>query len=203
MGYSTDFSGKFNLNKELTIGLHLFLVNLNKTRRVATNADNKVYGYEGEYDVHQVGKRFDNNRQPSTQPNLYCQWVPTKDGLSIEWDGNEKFYGYIEWLSYIIHKILIPNYYVLNGKVTWQGEEVGDVGEIEVIDNEIHVHQFKKPSYIHPINMNMRLDYPLIDKGSQPKVKAKSKTKKELEAIIVEQAKQIEQLKMLLNERNN
>ena len=47
--------------------------------------------------------------------------------------------------------------------------------------------------------MSMRLDYVYIDKDSQPK---KKKTKKDLEAIIADQAYQITKLKQLLNERN-
>jgi hypothetical protein len=46
-------------------------------------------------------------------------------------------------LVYIINKILKPNGYVLNGVVQWQGEEVGDVGEIFVEDNKVFTQEWK------------------------------------------------------------
>jgi hypothetical protein len=63
--------------------------------------------------------------------------------MGIEWDGGEKFYNYTEWLVYIINKLLEPNGYVLNGVVQWQGEEVGDVGEIFVEDNKVFTQEWK------------------------------------------------------------
>jgi hypothetical protein len=45
-------------------------------------------------------------------------------------------------LYYIIHKILIPNGYTLNGEVMWQGEETGDVGKIFVEDNVIFTEPY-------------------------------------------------------------
>jgi hypothetical protein len=63
--------------------------------------------------------------------------------MGIEWDGGEKFYNYTEWLVYLINKILKPNGYVLNGVVQWQGEEVGDVGEIFVEDNKVFTQEWK------------------------------------------------------------
>jgi queuine/archaeosine tRNA-ribosyltransferase len=43
---------------------------------------------------------------------------------------------------YLIHKILAPNGYVLNGQVTWQGEETGDVGEIYVENNKVFTEPY-------------------------------------------------------------
>jgi len=63
--------------------------------------------------------------------------------MGIEWDEGEKFYHYSDWLVYLIHKILAPNGYVLNGVVTWQGEETGDVGEIIVENNRVFEQPWK------------------------------------------------------------
>ncbi len=63
--------------------------------------------------------------------------------MAIVWDGGEKFYYYSDWLVYLIHKVLAPNGYVLNGVVTWQGEETGDVGEIIVENNRVFEHPWK------------------------------------------------------------
>ena len=103
------------------------------------------FGVEGEFYVD--GKGFagqdsdetilDYNRPPRTQPGLWCQWVPSEDGQFIQWDGSEKFYNYVEWLKYLIDKILAPRGYKLNGVVGWQGEDRGDIGKIEVVDNVV------------------------------------------------------------------
>ncbi|KKL86082.1 hypothetical protein LCGC14_1948340, partial [marine sediment metagenome] len=67
------------------------------------------------------------------------QWILTGDRQHIEWDGGEKFYGYVEWIEYIIEKILKPRSYVLNGKVEWSGEDEDDFGTILVINNKVEV----------------------------------------------------------------
>ena len=146
MGYTTDFSGRFELDKPLAPKMKKFLTLLNETRRMKRNVD-EAFGIEGEFFVFgtgSYGQDHDNsivdfNQQPSTQPSLWCQWVPNEDGTAIEWDGGEKFYAYSEWLFYLINKILAPNGYTLNGTVIWQGEETGDVGKIHVVDNVVTV----------------------------------------------------------------
>jgi hypothetical protein len=80
---------------------------------------------------------IDYNGPPEGQPGLWCQWVPTKDGKGIEWNGAEKFYEYVEWLEYIIEHFLISWGYTLNGEVEWCGENRDDIGKIIVTDNEV------------------------------------------------------------------
>lgn len=153
MGYTTDFSGNFSLkNKPLSPKMIEFLKHFNETRRMARKQP-KEFGIQGEFYVgsHDDGRMgqsdkgnvIDHNSPPSTQPGLWCQWTPSEDGTRIEWDGGEKFYYYTEWLLYLIHKILAPNGYILNGQVTWQGEETGDVGEIYVEDNKVFTEPYK------------------------------------------------------------
>jgi hypothetical protein len=147
MGYTTDFIGKFSFNKELDHYTHDLLVGLATTRRMARYFENEEYGADGEFyceDRENFGQNnhhsiMNRNRPPSTQPSLWLQWIPTEDGLHLEWDGNEKFYSYVEWLQYLIDRILEPRGYKLNGKVTWQGEESNDMGQIDVVDNKITV----------------------------------------------------------------
>lgn len=88
---------------------------------------------------HKDKSILDNNRPSKTQPGLWCQWTPNKDGTAIEWDGGEKFYEYTAWLQYIIDKFLIPWGYELNGEVTYQGEGFGDSGTIRVVGNVVTV----------------------------------------------------------------
>lgn len=145
MGYSTDFAGEFKLNKKLDDKLYAFLIKFNQTRRMKRKI-NDIYGKEGEFFVDskaECGQDWDNpnvvdsSEPPSTQPGLWCQWVPTEDRQYIEWDGGEKFYNFVEWIMYIIEKILKPNGYILNGEVKWQGEEFDDRGKIIIKNNKV------------------------------------------------------------------
>jgi hypothetical protein len=150
MGYTTDFSGRFELNKQLSPKMAQYLKLFNETRRMKRNTD-EVFGVEGEFFVFGGGdfgqahepNIVDFNQPPSTQPSLWNQWTPSDDLMAIEWDGGEKFYSYTEWLVYLINKILAPNGYVLNGVVTWQGEETGDVGEIFAENNKVFIQEWK------------------------------------------------------------
>ena len=116
MGYTTDFTGQFDLNKKLDSKLHQYLTKFNESRRMKRDP-NKFpdlitakrateykqmfggYGVDGEFFVDGVGfmgqdgdtSVINQNHPPSTQPSLWCQWLPSKDGLHIEWDRNEKF----------------------------------------------------------------------------------------------------------------
>ena len=167
MGYTTDFSGQFNLNKQLSPKMQQFLKLFNETRRMKRNTD-EAFGVDGEFFVFGGGDFgqaseptiINHNQPPSTQPSLWCQWTPTEDGMGIEWDGGEKFYSYTEWLVYLIHKILAPNGYVLNGVVEYSGEESGDVGEIVVVDNRVFVREKYQDS--DNGEMTMRTDIVLI-----------------------------------------
>jgi len=148
LGYSTDFTGKFVLNKKLDEETYTFLKKLATTRRVARNVGPE-FGVEGEFYVDgkgSFGQETDKtvincNQPPSTQPSLWLQWVPTDDRLGIEWDGGEKFYEYVLWLKYIIDKILAPKGYVLNGRVHFQGEDSNDFGYIVATNNVVTVDQ--------------------------------------------------------------
>jgi len=147
MGYTTDFYGKFELNKKLDDKLHQFLTKFSASRRVMRTLPTE-YGIDGEFFVD--GYRgfgtidankdsiVDYNTPPYTQPGLWCQWTPSDDGMSIEWDGGEKFYNYREWLLYIIQNFLHPNGYILNGVIAYKGESSGDYGDLVVQDNILY-----------------------------------------------------------------
>lgn len=144
MGYTTEFEGRFTLNRQLDPETLLFLQKFNGTRRMARKLGPE-YGVEGEFYVDGGGYAgqakdasiVDFNRPPRTQPGLWCQWRPTDDGAAIEWDGGEKFYRYVEWLEYLIANILAPKGYALSGEVKWQGEDMSDRGVIRVSDNKV------------------------------------------------------------------
>jgi len=148
MGYTTDFEGEFKINKPVDKETAKLLRGLATTRRMKRSGLPEKYGVDGEFycdskkdegftEIPSQGKIVDGNEPPRTQPGLWCQWKLQEDNQTIEWDGNEKFYAYIEWLKYIIDKILAPKDYVVNGEVTWNGEEQGDTGKIIVTNNKI------------------------------------------------------------------
>ena len=144
MGYTTDFEGGFNITPNLSQKDNEFLTKFHNTRRMARSVGTE-YGKEGEFYVDGTGwagqdhdKNVINyNRPPGTQPGLWCQWIPTDDGCELVWDGGEKFYNYVEWLDYLIDKILAPRGYTLNGECQWFGEERDDVGVIIVKNNKV------------------------------------------------------------------
>jgi len=111
MGYTTDFNGRFELDKPLTV------THMNTLKAFANEPH---CGSDDE-----------------TFPSVWCQWVPTCDYTGIEWDGSEKFYEYTDWLVYIIEKFLEPWGHKLNGEVSWQGESPDDIGMLVVENNVV------------------------------------------------------------------
>lgn len=162
MGYHTEFNGSFELNKPLTLEHAHYLQAFNETRRMARRPDSKLLtadpvriaaglpigedcayfvGGEGYAGQSRDSSIIDYNNQPAEQPGLWCQWRPNGDGTAIEWDENEKFYNYVEWLEYIIAHFLQPWGYVLGGEVYWQGADNADMGCITVTDNVVTVRR--------------------------------------------------------------
>jgi len=160
MGYTTDFSGQFDCTPTLQPEHADYLKQFAETRRMKRDAEKASLlldpireavelpigkegcnfvggdGYAGQDHDDSI---LEYNQEPKGQPGLWCQWVPNKDGTAIEWDGNEKFYFYIEWIEYLVENYLAPWGYVLNGEVIWTGEEPSDIGKINIIDNKIEI----------------------------------------------------------------
>ncbi len=120
MGYSTNFTGRFDLDKQLTLDDYRILKGLE--------------GFDPRDCEEAAGVE--------ALPDSYCQWGPTEDGRGVAWDGSEKFYKYTEWLQYIINKILAPKGYVLTGQVAFQGEDTGDCGIIIIEDGKVFSRKY-------------------------------------------------------------
>ena len=150
MGYTTDFEGEFKVDKPVDEDTYKLLRGLQETRRIKRSDLPEQYGIDGEFyyeednDISNKGKIVNYNTPPNTQPGLWMQWEIQEDKQTIEWDGNEKFYDYIEWIKYIIDRILAPRGYVLNGEVEWQGEDREDIGTIQVENNKVKVIEGRK-----------------------------------------------------------
>ena len=161
MGYTTEFQGQINidppLNKDEIEYLKKFAASRRMNRRsgpyYADEEDSSTFGRE-DPDI------IDYNRPPDGQPGLWCDWVPTDDGVAIIWDGMEKFYNAEEWMAYIINHFLKPDAevqklvdgivvphpfvnftfdHVLNGRIDAQGEDPDDRWILIVEDNVVKV----------------------------------------------------------------
>ena len=87
MGYTTDFWGEVSIDPPLNAEEIEFLTKFSRTRRM--DRKNGAYYVDGTGDFGQ-GQDTDivnYNRPPEGQPGFWCQWVPSKDGRFIEWDG--------------------------------------------------------------------------------------------------------------------
>lgn len=174
MGYTTDFRGTLNFNKPVTDELKAYINAFSDTRRMQRNND-KIkelfpnwkqlcfhgnLGQQGEYFVGgagMCGQDMDEsiiqyNYPAKTQPGLWCQWIINDDG-ELEWDGAEKFYNYVEWLEYLIDNFFIPDNYVLNGDIEWQGESSDDFGIIHVVDNVVKTIEGRRTYDEEPTEM--------------------------------------------------
>jgi len=168
VGYTTDFNGEFSLDKQLSDEHYEYLLKFSETRRMKRDAVKVAHlkdpvreavgldvGIEGEFFVGAKGwagqdkdsSIIDYNSPPTTQPGLWCQWIPSKSKDAIEWDGNEKFYDYVEWIQYMINNFFSPWGYVLNGIVYWKGEDENDVGLINIKNNVLEVKSKLKLMY--------------------------------------------------------
>lgn len=144
MGYTTDFSGAFLLDRPLEDHHREYLSRFAAVRHMRRETTSTAtypdpvreavgldVGHEGAYILCEEGKNvLDPNSPPEGQPGLYCQWTPNADGTALEWDENEKFYHYVEWLEYLVEHFLKPWGYELSGSVHWYGEDPGDSGVI-------------------------------------------------------------------------
>jgi len=120
MGYTTEFKGKFRLSRKLNDEEYAVLIALNDER------------HGGNINVY------------SGFPGYWCGWLPTADRSYIVWDGQEKFYHYIEWLNFIVDRHLEPWGVTVTGTVRWTGETKEDKGRIRFDQSVMTVHRAKQ-----------------------------------------------------------
>jgi hypothetical protein len=127
MGYTTEFTGAINLSRKLTMAEAKELLEI-----AEGDGAEKVTGIDA-----------------------YFQWVPANTLEHIVWDGNEKFYKYVEQLGWLC-EWLGRRGISANGKLYWQGEETGDTGTLTVMENVIAVRANVKPSGRNPSPLTLR-----------------------------------------------
>lgn len=163
MGYTTDFYGEFTVDPPLNEAEISYLTDFSDTRRM--DRENGPYFVKGDGIAGQdmgPDSVWDNNSPPPGQPGLWCQWIPTNDGNTIEWDGGEKFYYAEKWIKYLIDHFLRPAdrlnigsmidaderlgqftfNHVVNGTVEAQGEDPSDRYDIVVKNNKVTVQPY-------------------------------------------------------------
>lgn len=156
LGYTTEFKGSFSISPPLQKEQAEYINQFSSSRRMKRDASQcekfknplrkdlaLPVGIDGGYFTgeEELESRDDSildyNKPPEGQPGLWCQWRVTSDGTRIEWDGGEKFYFYKEWLRYLIKHFFSRWKRTVNGRVTWQGEDESDKGELICIDNAV------------------------------------------------------------------
>ena len=148
MGYTTDFEGRIEIDPPLNEKEIAYLCDFASTRHMdRANGPYFVdgsYGHSNESDVHNY------NKPHSSQPGLWCHWMPTEDGTALEWDDSEKFYESAAWMQYIMdhficstpaaaYKMPFLQGHVCNGSISAQGEDPSDMWLLEVKDNRVSV----------------------------------------------------------------
>jgi hypothetical protein len=117
IGYTTEFEGRIDLDRELT--------------------ETEIEVIKAFSEERHGG---DMNVDPG-MPGFWCDWVPTKDGCGIEWNGGEKFYNAAEWMQLIIDRFIEPWGMIANGVINAMGESNGDIWRLHVEDNQVRVSQ--------------------------------------------------------------
>lgn len=110
MGYNTKFCGKFTLDRVLDEETSDLLDDLRESRHC-----------EDDF------------------PGIWCHLRIGRDLRSLEWDGSEKTYDFIDWVKYANSKILLPRKYRMNGTILFQGESVIDSGRIDANNGNVKV----------------------------------------------------------------
>ena len=157
MGYNTCFEGSINIDKPVDEETKKLLHGLNTTRRMKRNVNKlaellnisvenciELYGDQGQLYFNNDGEMGQSitkdivnyNDPPTSQPGLWCNWRLNEQNNTIEWDEGDKFYDFIEWMEYLV-KILSNRGYILNGQISWEGEDCDDTGTITVENHKV------------------------------------------------------------------
>lgn len=116
MGYTTEFTGALDLSRKLT------MAEAKELLEIASGDD----------------------AQATTGIDAYFQWVPATTLQHIVWDGEEKFYKYVEQLEWLCGWLQQRDIAV-SGCIYWRGEETSDTGVISVAGNSVLALPDDKP----------------------------------------------------------
>jgi len=164
MGYSTDYTGQVRVDPPLNKTEITYLLKFAETRRMHRSSGPYFVDGGGDFGQAREADVIDYNEPPSGQPGLWCQWVPTDDGASIEWDGGEKFREGALWMKYLIEHFLMEggcaqlagsDYFndftfdhVVNGVIEAQGEKADDHWDLVVENNIVTCRDYEEAEEI-------------------------------------------------------
>lgn len=157
MGYTTDFAGEVEIVPPLNQDEIDFLTDFSQSRRMHRSGGPLFVKGEGWTSRGNPDTVYEHNGPDPDQPGLWCQWVPTEDGTALTWDGVEKFYNSLEWMTYIVTNLLAPSArpyidahleederlksftcnHVLNGTIDADGEDPDDIWQLIVTNNAV------------------------------------------------------------------
>jgi hypothetical protein len=148
MGYTTEFEGSIAISPPLSPEEIAFLTKFSGTRRMRRTEGPYFTDGAGFMGQGRQENILDYNSPPEGQPSLWCKWEPTKDGAALEWNGGEKFYDSVKWMSYLVEHFLgsapiaageLPflTGHALAGVIEAQGEDPDDHYLILVDNDEV------------------------------------------------------------------
>lgn len=159
MGYSTYFNGNVQIDPPLNKDEISYLKDFALSRRRYRQKGALYIGNTENYETSVEEDVIDNTRPDPDQPGLWCQWTPSDDGTTLEWDQGEKFYQSAAWMKYIVENLLAPSAvdylidhgtedprlnsftcgHTVNGTIYAEGEESDDRWQLVVKDNVVMV----------------------------------------------------------------
>lgn len=128
----------YGVDGEYFVGAGGFAGQDNDASVIDNNTPPGQIGWDEDSSFDRYEKNQKRAEEGLCQPGLWCQWIINDDN-ELVWDGGEKFYSYVEWLKYLITNFFQPWGVLLNGEITWEGEESSDLGKIVVTDNMVTV----------------------------------------------------------------
>jgi hypothetical protein len=75
------------------------------------------------------------------QPSTFCLWDYDPSDRSLVWQQDDEYDCYcVEWIQYIVNRILKPRGFALDGFLIWKEEGIAGRGKIAISDNEITIN---------------------------------------------------------------
>lgn len=148
MGYNTIFDGKIEITPILNNTEITFLKKFANSRHFNSGKSEFKLYFDGPF-ISPIPKGY--NIQHPNKPSFWCGFIPTDDGNYIIWDGAEKTYAAVEWITYLIDTFLKPDArvkdndffkeftfdHICSGVILAQGENIKDRYKIIVNNNTV------------------------------------------------------------------
>ena len=137
MGYSTDFNGEIKISPKLKTLDKEFLDKFFQIRHMKRDMS-KLKGIN-----KNAIKEFGKDGCFYLKDSNDLEIVEENGESFVQWNGSEKTYGVnVEngWFTWLIDNFFKPGGYILNGEMTWQGEEDDDTGTIKIENNIVSLN---------------------------------------------------------------